>query len=107
MSDKPKTLKIDDVEYVRADQAPKTGSRVIVKCLNACDFTGFARESERHESILLDNASVIRRWGTTKGIGELSKTGPTSNTILDDLHGTVELPRQNIIAIIPCSEKWK
>jgi hypothetical protein len=38
---------------------------------------------------LLKNASVIRTWGTTNGLGELALTGPTSSTKLDkctDIH---------------------
>lgn len=108
MTDKPRTLKIDDVEYVRSDQAPKTGNRVIVKCLNANDFTGILRESAPGAmSITLDNAATIRKWGTTKGLGELSKNGPTANTVLDGYAGTLELQRQNIIAIAACTENWK
>lgn len=32
---------------------------------------------------LLSEAAVIRNWGTTKGIGELAKNGPTDKTVLD------------------------
>ena len=31
----------------------------------------------------LENASVVRRWGTSKGLGELAQKGPLSNTVLD------------------------
>lgn len=32
---------------------------------------------------ILSNASVIRRWGTTKGLGELALDGKKSSTVLD------------------------
>jgi len=38
----------------------------------------------------LHNASTIRNWGTTKGLGELAKDGPTKDTKLDKCYGVVE-----------------
>lgn len=33
--------------------------------------------------ITLTNNHVIRRWGTTKGLGEIAVGGPTSATVFD------------------------
>jgi hypothetical protein len=39
--------------------------------------------------VVVSNSSVIRRWGTKNGIGQLALAGPTSETILDPL-GRIE-----------------
>ena len=45
---------------------------VVVGDLNIIGSTGY-----------LSNASVIRRWGTTKGLGQLALDGATTETKLD------------------------
>ena len=52
---------------------------------------------------LINDAKVVRVWGTTKGLGELALTGPTSKTVLDD-SGTVRIPSRSVVAILDC--KW-
>ncbi len=47
----------------------------------------------------LTNASVIRVWGTDKGLGQLAKSGPTSKTVLDKC-GTVRIPTLAIVGMI-------
>lgn len=55
----------------------------------------------------LHNASVIRTWGTTKGLGELSN-GPTPSTKLDKCNGAVEFHELTVIAMLSCNnENWK
>jgi len=55
----------------------------------------------------LHNASVIRSWGTTKGLGELAN-GPTPSTKLDPCGGVVEFHELTVIATISCNPKyWK
>lgn len=55
---------------------------------------------------LLKNSFVIRNWGTTQGLGEIAKDGPTSNTKLDAC-GTVEFHELTYVLIMACEEdKW-
>ena len=55
----------------------------------------------------LENASCIRAWGTTKGLGEIAEEGPTSNTKLDSTP-TVNFHVLGEICTILCNpKKWK
>jgi len=56
---------------------------------------------------VIKNAKCVRRWGTTKGLGELATKGPQSNTVLDD-SGTVRAPMRALIGLIACDvSPWK
>ena len=56
----------------------------------------------------LFDASVIRSWGTTKGLGELAKNGPTESTKLDKCNGIVEFDYLTVVATISVEEKsWE
>jgi hypothetical protein len=57
------------------------------------------------ELMTIENARNIRRWGTTKGLGELANDGPTPNTQLDNV-GTVTAPMRAVIHIIECNKVW-
>ncbi len=52
----------------------------------------------------LHNASVIRSWGTSKGLGEIAEGGPTNNTKLDKCYGIVEFDYLTVVASISCKE---
>lgn len=57
----------------------------------------------------LHNASVIRIWGTTRGLGEIAKHGPNPDkTQLDPTNGVVEFDYLTVVATIACNEDaWK
>lgn len=56
---------------------------------------------------IIANGSCVRRWGTTRGLGELAEKGPLQNTELDPVT-EVRLAMRALIAIIPCKESaWK
>ena len=106
---KPESIKIDDVEYVRAD-ASKACEGDIKIIVADRGFVYVGRMSEEtvatSDFIVLKQARNIRVWGTTKGLGELVG-GPLSNTKLDNV-GTVRIPMRAVISMIDVEqEKWK
>jgi hypothetical protein len=59
------------------------------------------------EEVTIENAFNVRRWGTTKGIGQLAIEGPQPNTALDPCP-TVTLHPLAVIGAYKCNpEKWK
>ena len=56
----------------------------------------------------LHNASVIRSWGTSRGLGEIAGNGPTSTTKLDPTNGVVEFDYLTGVATLSCEgKKWE
>ena len=65
------------------------------------------RYSQEGDECRLDGASVIRRWGTTKGLGELAAGGPIERKTILDPAPTVRFHALTVIATIACEEsKW-
>lgn len=62
------------------------------------------RLTEHEKGVCLDKAACIRRWGTTKGVGELALHGPQSSTVLDEA-GTVIVPGSSVICLIETKEE--
>lgn len=58
----------------------------------------------RGDNVLLTNARNIRKWGTTKGLGELVN-GPTPSTVLDPV-GEIIAPVRACIHFIKCTRDW-
>lgn len=57
--------------------------------------------------LLLEDARIIRRWGTTQGLGELAEKGPLPDTKLD-IGGTLRFhPYAVILTYETDAAKWK
>ena len=64
-------------------------------------------EEKENGKCFLHNSSVIRNWGTTKGLGELAENGPLSSTKLDKCNGVVEFDSlTKVLSISVNEEKW-
>ncbi len=58
--------------------------------------------TEVGDNIVIRNAVNIRKWGTTKGLGQLAISGPTGKTILDPT-GTIEIHKLAVVGRIICT----
>ena len=54
--------------------------------------------------LCIDDCRNIRKWGTTKGIGQLA-SGPTKETIFDDA-GTVLVPIARVVFFLRVVKGW-
>ena len=98
---------IDGIEYVKkSEQTENNGELKIVILQRGWVMVG---KLERNGSdCKLHNAAVLRKWGTTKGLGELAQNGPTKDTVLDKTHGVVEFDYLTVVAAVACKEaSWE
>lgn len=102
----PKTISIDGTDYVRSSDIPATpkGDKRIVVLQRGWVVIGDQSLAENGDYILT-NASVIRGWGTTKGLGELA-SGPTSKTVLDPAGTITYHPLTAVLTLIVDGSKW-
>jgi hypothetical protein len=102
---KPETIKIDDQEYIRADSIAKSTNEIRIVILQR-GWVAVGRYSKNGSECKLENAKIIRIWGTTKGLGEIAIGGPTSKTVLDPTP-TIRFHELTVINTIDCvGEKW-
>lgn len=96
----PTTLAIDGVQYIRADSvpAPATPAGPIKIVVLDRGFVYVGHVTIDAEFVTIERAKNIRRWGTTKGLGELM-SGPKAQTQLDP-SGTVRAPMRAVIALV-------
>ena len=65
------------------------------------------RYHEEGDKGILEDAYVIRRWGTSQGLGQLALDGKQSETILEKT-GKVSFERLTSIMLIDVdAKKWK
>lgn len=101
-------LQINGVAYVPKNSQPAiqpSGPTKIVVLQRGWVMVG--RFEKNGSECKLHNASVIRNWGSTKGLGEIAMNGPTKDTKLDKCGGLVEFDYLTVVATLSVEEsKW-
>jgi hypothetical protein len=108
-----KTININNETYVLESDVKKQLSKQNIKptkkqivILNR-GWVVVGNYSEKGDECTLTEASVIRVWGTTKGIGELAENGPLTNTKLDPCPN-VHFHKMVMVARMDVNEdKWE
>ena len=65
-------------------------------------LTGYLEGGPNSDQVAINDASCIRRWGTTNGLGQLATQGPTDSTVLD-FCGPVEVSKSHVLFKIRCT----
>jgi len=102
-----KEIKIDNEVYVPKKSIKNLGKQTKkqIVILNR-GWVVVGDYSEKGDEGIVENASVIRVWGTTKGLGELAENGPLTNTKLDPCP-TVRFNKLTMVARMDVNEeKW-
>lgn len=100
-------LEVNGVVYVpKGNESTEPKNSNIKICVLQRGWIMIGRYSQANDTITLENAYVIRTWGTTKGLGELALDGKQSSTKLDKA-GHVEFHILTVVATINCDDtKW-
>lgn len=102
-------MSINGVKYIPKDNVVKKDiiSDIKIVVLQR-GWVVVGRFERKDTQCKLHNASVIRTWGTTGGLGEIAEGGPTSNTKLDKCKGMVEFDYMTVVLTIDCAtKKWE
>lgn len=101
-----KTVTVDGVVYY-SDKLKANDSDIKIVILQR-GWCMVGRLERKENECKLYDASVIRSWGTTRGLGEIAEGGPTTSTKLDKCNGLVEFDYLTVVASISCNkDKWE
>lgn len=65
-------------------------------------FVGDYKVDEALNTVHLTDASCVRIWGTTAGLGQLALKGKQKDTILD-FAGVIDIPIHSVIVTLKCN----
>lgn len=99
-------VEINGTQYVKKSNANEQDIRGDIKIvILQRGWIMVGRFDRNGSDCKLSNASVIRVWGTTNGLGELAKKGKLGSTKLDKCYGVVQFDYLTVVATIDCDQK--
>lgn len=101
----PKTIQIDNIQYVRADSVSVAATKKQIVVLQR-GWVVVGDVEKTPDEVKISNASVIRRWGTTQGLGELADKGVTSKTVLDKCSDVIVHPLSVVLYMNVNPKNW-
>jgi len=89
------------------EQSSKTQEKRIVIVQAGWVFVGNYEFDKELNCVRLTDASCVRVWGTTAGLGQLALKGKQKETVLD-FAGVVDVPLGSVVATLLCDQEvWK
>lgn len=109
MSKNTNEIEINGESYVKKSSLKNIeeykASPIQILVLN-CGWIVIGNVSESVGKTVIQNAAVIRRWGTTKGLGELASSGKLKDTIFDACPD-ITVNTANVVLAMNCDQsKW-
>ncbi len=80
------------------------GKWEIIVCDRGFVLAGVVSQGPNPLTIVIDKCQCVRRWGTTRGLGQLALEGPTSETVLDPEGDGIRQSLLHVFRQIPCNE---
>lgn len=102
----PNTIKINEVEYVRKDIIVPPSENIRIAVLQR-GWVVVGHYKQDGEMCNLTHCAIIRNWGTTRGLGQIAKEGPTKSTILDKCEDIEWHVLTGIFTMKCMEEVWK
>lgn len=102
---KPETIRIDDIEYVRANSVAVIPTKKQILVLQR-GWVVVGDVEKTDAEVKINNCAVIRIWGTSKGLGELAENGPNDKTRLDPCPPVIVHPLTVVLYMNVNERKW-
>lgn len=84
------------------------GDCKVIVMIRGFVLVGRVHETEDPMYYRVDDCCIVRRWGTSAGLGQLALEGIQEETILDPEGNGVLVNRRHVLREIPCMHaSWK